>query len=90
MHLLVGISNLEKGENEEDLIKEGIWQGEEILKDRWTERVSEILEVTELKMPDFTTIQPVYGGRRGNHTEYLQPLLEEMTEVVRLDPTAEW
>jgi ring-1,2-phenylacetyl-CoA epoxidase subunit PaaC len=31
-----------------------------------------------------------YGGRYGYHTEYLQPLLDEMTEVYRLDPTAEW
>jgi ring-1,2-phenylacetyl-CoA epoxidase subunit PaaC len=30
------------------------------------------------------------GGRQGKHTEYLQPLLNEMTEVVLLDPAAEW
>ena len=28
----------------------------------------------------------MYGGRQGYHTEFLQPLLDEMTEVYRLDP----
>jgi ring-1,2-phenylacetyl-CoA epoxidase subunit PaaC len=37
-----------------------------------------------------TTLTPVFGGRVGQHTEYLQPLLDEMAEVFRVDPTAEW
>jgi ring-1,2-phenylacetyl-CoA epoxidase subunit PaaC len=41
-------------------------------------------------MPDLRTLTPVYGGRTGEHTEYLQPLLDEMAEVFRLDPTADW
>jgi ring-1,2-phenylacetyl-CoA epoxidase subunit PaaC len=34
--------------------------------------------------------EPVYGGRCGYHTEHLQPLLTEMSEVFAEDPTAEW
>ncbi len=30
------------------------------------------------------------GGRKGQHTEHLQPLLDEMSEVFRIDPAAEW
>ena len=30
------------------------------------------------------------GGRRGRHSEHLAPLLDEMCEVYRLEPTAAW
>ena len=30
------------------------------------------------------------GGRRGRHSEHLAPLLDEMCEVFRLEPTAAW
>ncbi|MDX5321684.1 MAG: phenylacetate-CoA oxygenase subunit PaaI, partial [Bacteroidota bacterium] len=43
-----------------------------------------------LTIPDNTSWKPVLGGRTGKHTEHLQPLLEEMTEVFRVDPGAEW
>ena len=36
------------------------------------------------------TVQPKYGGRRGQHTEDFTALWEEMTEVYRLDPEAVW
>jgi len=41
-------------------------------------------------LPDLKIITPIYGGRIGKHTEHLQPLLDEMSEVFRIDPTAEW
>ncbi len=30
------------------------------------------------------------GGRRGRHSEHLGPLLDEMCEVFRVEPTAAW
>ncbi len=30
------------------------------------------------------------GGRRGRHSEHLAPLLDEMSEVFRVEPTAAW
>lgn len=80
----------EPGDYENILIEENLWVGEEKLKSIWIEKVSEIIDKTELTLPDISSINPVFGGRKGEHTEYLQPLLEEMTEVIKLDPTAEW
>jgi ring-1,2-phenylacetyl-CoA epoxidase subunit PaaC len=37
-----------------------------------------------------STIQPVYGGRRGQHSEEFTELWNEMTSVYRLDPEAIW
>ncbi|MFT6217038.1 MAG: ring-1,2-phenylacetyl-CoA epoxidase subunit PaaC, partial [Roseivirga sp.] len=30
------------------------------------------------------------GGRYGHHTDHLQPMLNEMSEVFNEDPTADW
>ena len=75
---------------EEELISEKIFGGEQTLKARWMERIEETLRPTELRLPSFDNINPVYGGRRGQHSEHLQPLLDEMSEVFKIDPTAEW
>lgn len=75
---------------EDALIKEGVWQGEEALKAQWLEAITPVIEAAGLTIPDESTWKPVYGGRGGKHTENLQPLLDEMTEVFRVDPGAEW
>lgn len=75
---------------EAELIKEDIFRGEEVIKEEWIEQISAILKETNLKMPDLNSITPVYGGRYGKHTEHLQPLLDEMSEVFKMDPTADW
>lgn len=80
----------EPSEFEADLISEKIFGGEEALKEKWLARVTEILGQTHLVMPEHTTIEPKLGGRVGEHTPYLQSLLDEMSEVFRIDPTAEW
>lgn len=80
----------EPAKHEQELIDSGIFIGEEILKAQWLQSITAILQQTQLKLPDVTKIVPVYGGRQGYHTEYLQPLLTEMTEVFRLDVSAEW
>jgi ring-1,2-phenylacetyl-CoA epoxidase subunit PaaC len=75
---------------EDQIIAEGIFPGEEALKSAWLEQVEKILSETQLQLPDIQTITPTYGGRTGEHTEHLQPLLDEMSEVFRIDPTADW
>lgn len=78
----------EHGPYEEQLKTEGIFNGEDDLKHAWIEYVSEILNRATLTIPPNAT--HVLGGRHGYHTEYLRPLLSEMTEVYRIDPAAEW
>lgn len=75
---------------ENELIATGIFEGEEKLKEKWIASVSGVLHQTEIKMPDLSKIQSLSGGRYGIHTEHLQPLLDEMSEVVAIDPAAEW
>jgi ring-1,2-phenylacetyl-CoA epoxidase subunit PaaC len=75
---------------ENDLIADKIFAGEEALRAIWHDRIESVVAQTALHLPDLRTISPVYGGRVGNHTEHLQPLLDEMSEVFRIDPTAEW
>jgi len=78
----------EPGVNESLLKSEGIFHGEEELQQAWLQMVKETLAEAELNIPGSTA--PVYNGRKGSHTEYLSPLLEEMTEVIKIDPSAEW
>lgn len=56
----------------------------------WAAAVTEAVGATELtlalKRPDPDTP----GGRRGVHSEHLGPLLDEMCEVYRLEPSAAW
>ncbi|MEQ8928096.1 MAG: 1,2-phenylacetyl-CoA epoxidase subunit PaaC [Fulvivirga sp.] len=80
----------EPSEFEADLISENIFGGEEALKEKWLAKVKEVLSQTQLLLPDVLTLTPKVGGRKGQHTEHLQPLLDEMSEVFRIDPTAEW
>lgn len=87
-NLALGI--FEPSPYEETLITEGVWQGEENLKTQWLSAITPVIEAAGLQIPSESTWNPVYGGRGGKHTENLQPLLDEMTEVFRVDPGAEW
>ena len=80
----------EPSKHEDTLISEGFYPGEKAIEDQWWEAISKVIDKTELTLPARESISPVYGGRYGTHTEHLQPLVEEMSEVFRLDPTAEW
>lgn len=80
----------EPGPHEEVLISEGIFAGEQALQEMWLDKISDTLSGTSLVLPDLSDLQPAFGGRYGKHTEHLQPMLEEMSEVFREDPTAEW
>ena len=75
---------------EAQLREERIFEGEALLQERWQQAVAGIISDTQLTLAPWSEIKPVTGGRRGNHSEHLQPLLTEMSEVFRIDPTAEW
>jgi ring-1,2-phenylacetyl-CoA epoxidase subunit PaaC len=75
---------------ENELISSRIFMGEQMLKENWIKKIEEVLAQTQLKLPDVKNISPVTGGRMGKHSEHLQPLLDEMSEVFRIDPSASW
>lgn len=80
----------EQSPYEADLISSGTFEGEKVLQERWEKKITEIVSQTSLVLPDLKTIKPIMGGRTGEHSAYLQPLLDEMAEVFNIDPTAEW
>lgn len=87
-HLALGI--FEQGKEEETLKSSKIFEGEVELQKLWFERISTLLTKAGLQLPEEKDWKPALGGRFGYHTEHLQPLLNEMTEVFRIDPGAEW
>jgi len=80
----------ETSANENDIINANIYKGEAAVELKWKQNIAIVLKEANLILPAWNTISPVYGGRQGEHTEHLQPLLDEMTEVFKEDPTADW
>jgi ring-1,2-phenylacetyl-CoA epoxidase subunit PaaC len=75
---------------EDELIHSGIFEGEKKLQRAWIQKVESVIHQTQLVLPVWDTIKPIMGGRIGTHSEHLQPLLDEMSEVFKIDPGAEW
>lgn len=80
----------EESPHEQELIQTKIFEGESNLRQQWQKKIEDVLAGTQLKLPVWNSLQPVYGGRIGKHSEHLQPLLDEMSEVFQIDPSAEW
>ena len=80
----------EESKFEDELISEGVFKGEAVLKEAWLGEITKIINQSALELPNLSSIEPVLGGRNGVHTEYLQPMLDEMSEVFKVDPTADW
>ncbi|MFZ6010272.1 MAG: 1,2-phenylacetyl-CoA epoxidase subunit PaaC, partial [Bacteroidota bacterium] len=80
----------EESPYEKDLIDSKVFGGEKKLQEQWIKKVQEVIQATALHLPDWKAMVPVLGGRSGKHSEHLQPLLDEMSEVFKIDPSAEW
>jgi ring-1,2-phenylacetyl-CoA epoxidase subunit PaaC len=80
----------EESKYEGDLISDNIFIGEHQLRERWIEAIDKVISTTELVLPDLAAEEAHLGGRIGEHTTHLQPLLTEMSEVFSVDPSAEW
>jgi ring-1,2-phenylacetyl-CoA epoxidase subunit PaaC len=87
-NLALGI--FEKGNFEKVLIENDFFVGEESIQEKWYNTISEKIVAAGLKVPVLVTKNAIYGGRNGKHSQYLQPMLDEMTEVYSIDPSAEW
>ena len=74
---------------ETELAEGGVCETENSLKDKWLVKVQAVIAQTQLRLPSETS-SPVFGGRVGQHTQDLSDLINEMSEVFRIDPTAEW
>ncbi len=80
----------EESKMEEELISSNIFEGEIKLREKWIEHIDAVLGKTQLVLPDLAQESPHFGGRYGDHTEHLQPLLNEMGEVIGTDPGVAW
>jgi ring-1,2-phenylacetyl-CoA epoxidase subunit PaaC len=80
----------EEGGFEAELAAKNIFEGERELQVRWLNAIVPLMGEAGLKLPPQDEWKPQYGGRKGYHTLHLQPLVEEMGEVFRVDPSAEW
>jgi ring-1,2-phenylacetyl-CoA epoxidase subunit PaaC len=69
---------------------EGLCPTEADLQTEWLQTVTPILIEAGLEIPADADPTPFMGGRFGYASEHLEPLLTEMTEVIRLDPQAAW
>jgi len=72
------------------LNSENIFPGENEVQKLWLNAITPFIEKAGLVIPDSKTWEPKNGGRKGFHTDHLEPLVTEMGEVFRLDPAAEW
>ncbi len=80
----------EPSEYEDDLIEQKIFSGEKVLQGLWWDEIGKVIGQTSLGLPELSEIEAIVGGRQGTHTDHLQDLLDEMSEVLRLDPEAVW
>lgn len=79
----------ESAGNDTALIENNYFAGEAVLYEHWENTILDTVSKASLVLPTFDPGLHM-GGRKGYHTEHLAALLNEMTEVYQLDPSAEW
>ncbi|MBA3648565.1 MAG: phenylacetate-CoA oxygenase subunit PaaC [Chitinophagales bacterium] len=77
-------------DNEQELINDKIFSGENKLKSLWEEKVGDLAKKAGLEIPVVENKMAGFGGRKGHHTEFLHGILEEMTQVFKLEEKVEW
>ncbi|MEO5673188.1 MAG: 1,2-phenylacetyl-CoA epoxidase subunit PaaC [Chitinophagales bacterium] len=75
---------------EQQLTDEKVFAGEKQLQALWEEKIRPLIEQSGLQLPVVRDVSSGMGGRNGYHTEHLQPLLNEMSEVFRMEENIEW
>jgi ring-1,2-phenylacetyl-CoA epoxidase subunit PaaC len=88
--LPLALGMFEKYIGEEEVIASGIFPGENVLFEKWKEKISSLINEAGLVMPNLNDITPKFGGRNGYGSDFRDSVLSEMREVINLDPNAEW
>ncbi len=84
-------------DGERDLMSTGVFKGNEELRTDWLKIVVPALSSAGLNVPvrqvgsGFTVqCEADYGGRRGNHTDHLRLLSEDLRKVFMMAPESKW
>ena len=75
---------------EDQIVADGLLPKESELEAQWVNEMEKLVAVSGLIMPEVDNRRAYDGGRQGQHTEFLAPLLQEMSEVFVIDPQAAW
>lgn len=75
---------------EAEIASMGLQPAESELEAQWVDQINALILSSGLQIPEVADKTVGYGGRTGQHTEHLKPLLSEMTEVFVIDPAAAW
>lgn len=86
--LALGI--FEEGPFEDKLRSSGVFEGEAVLREKWTSAITEFLVDAGIDTAFMDASEANAGGRSGSHSEDLKKLLTEMTEVSATDKNANW
>jgi ring-1,2-phenylacetyl-CoA epoxidase subunit PaaC len=82
---------VEPTEGIELLEKEGLYPGSEAeMFERWSTELKSVSDQAGLKLNLEKPAAAAVGGRRGRHSDSFLPMLDELTEVYRIEPGAAW
>jgi ring-1,2-phenylacetyl-CoA epoxidase subunit PaaC len=77
------------GPKGEEIVRFGLIEGEELLAQRWLEKVQRIFDSYGFAWPGKPQQTPM-SGRAGQHSEEMAQAVATLSEVYRLDPIANW
>jgi ring-1,2-phenylacetyl-CoA epoxidase subunit PaaC len=84
-------------EGEEQLVREGVFPGNNSLRFQWLNQVVPVLQEATLNVPvvpengtHTPTVHPDDGGRKKKHPADLKTLIEDLQSVYRTAPGAKW
>lgn len=87
----------EEVEGEQDLVRSGAVSASRVLKDAWLDEVLPVVTGARLAAPVqkgskgyVFDCSPEEGGRKGNHTAALAPLVQDLQQVYQSVPGAKW
>jgi len=84
-------------QGEEQLVRSGVFPGNQVLRTEWLEQVVPVLNGASSSRPSRRrrraggiACRPEEGGRRGQQGQDLRQLVDDMQMVCKLAPSAKW